>query len=68
MSSVDVEHPATGAQAVIADATDPARRNDVLFRVRREPGHEMSSWWPVAAFFGVSISAIVLLTFIPGGL
>lgn len=67
MSSVDAKHPMTGAQAVIADATDMSRRKDVLFRVRREPGTEMSSWWPISAFVAVSIIAVTLLTFIPGG-
>lgn len=58
--------PRTGAQAVIADATDPARRPDVLFRVRREQGHEISSWWMVGAFVGVSAAVIALLSFVPG--
>lgn len=60
-------HPATGAQAVIADATDPARRADVLLRVRRAPGHEVSAWWMVGAFLVVSAGVIVLLSFVPGG-
>jgi len=59
--------PRTGAQAVIADAADPARRADVLFRVRREQGHELSSWWMVGAFFLVSAAVIALLSFVPGG-
>lgn len=60
--------PQTGAQAVIADAIDPARRPDVLFRVRREEGHQMSVWWPVGAFIGVSLAVIALLSLVPGGI
>ncbi len=59
--------PRTGAQAVIADAIDPARRPDVLFRVRRDEGHQLSAWWMVGAFFGVSVAVIALLSFVPGG-
>ncbi|MFG6401881.1 MULTISPECIES: UDP-N-acetylmuramyl pentapeptide phosphotransferase [unclassified Microbacterium] len=68
--------PQTGAQAVIADAVahaaavepiDPARRPDVLFRVRREEGHQPSVWWMIGAFVGVSAAVIVLLSFVPGG-
>lgn len=59
--------PQTGAQAVIADAIDPARRPDVLFRVRRDEGHQASPWWMIGAFVGVSTAVIVLLSFVPGG-
>lgn len=59
--------PQTGAQAVIADAVDPARRPDVLFRVRRDEGHQVSAWWMVGAFVGVSAAVIALLSFVPGG-
>lgn len=73
--------PQTGAQAVIADAVahgalsqalvvdaiDPARRPDVLFRKRREEGHQSSVWWMIGAFVGVSTAVIVLLSFVPGG-
>jgi len=59
--------PQTGAQAVIADAVDPARRPDVLFRVRRDEGHQASAWWMVGAFVGVSLAVIALLSFVPGG-
>lgn len=65
--SIDVKNPATGAQAVVANATDISRRNDVLFRVRRKPGEEMSSWVPVAGFIGVTLAVIGLMSFIPGG-
>jgi hypothetical protein len=68
--------PKTGAQAVIADAVahsavappvDPARRPDVLFRVRREEGHEPSAWWMIGAFVLVSGAVMTLLSFVPGG-
>ena len=59
--------PQTGAHAVIADAVDPARRPDVLFRVRRDEGHQVSAWWMIGAFVGVSAAVILLLSFVPGG-
>ncbi|WP_052226442.1 hypothetical protein [Microbacterium mangrovi] len=73
--------PRTGAQAVIADAlarrtgaaatptppVDPARRPDVLFRVRREPNQPVSAWWMIGAFLFVSVGAVLLLNFVPGG-
>lgn len=60
--------PQTGAQAVIADAVDPARRPDVLFRVRRDEGHQVSAWWMVGAFVGVSLAVVALLSLVPGGI
>ncbi len=57
----------TGAQAVVADAIDPARRPDVLLRKRRAEGHEISAWWLIGAFVGVSAAVIAVLSFIPGG-
>ncbi|WP_341579697.1 UDP-N-acetylmuramyl pentapeptide phosphotransferase [Microbacterium schleiferi] len=59
--------PHTGAQAVIADASDPARRPDVLFRVRRPAGHQPSVWWSIGAFILVSGTVVALLSLIPGG-
>lgn len=59
--------PQTGAHAVIASAVDPARRPDVLLRVRRDEGHEVSAWWMVGAFVGVSAAVISLLSWVPGG-
>ena len=59
--------PHTGAQAVIADASDPARRPDVFFRVRRPEGHQPSVWWSIGAFILVSGTVIALLSLIPGG-
>jgi len=72
--------PRTGAHAVVANALashgaapapthpiDPARRPDVLFRVRREEGQQTSPWWMVGAFVAVSAIVIVLFSFVPGG-
>lgn len=59
--------PQTGALAVVADATDPARRPDVLLRVRRDDGHELSAWWMIGAFVAVSVAVIAILSFVPGG-
>jgi len=59
--------PQTGAHAVVADAHDPARRPDVLLRVRRDEGHELSAWWMIGAFVAVSLAVITLLSFVPGG-
>ncbi|NYE19848.1 UDP-N-acetylmuramyl pentapeptide phosphotransferase [Microbacterium immunditiarum] len=59
--------PQTGAHAVVANAIDPARRPDVLLRVRREEGHELSAWWMVGAFVVVSGAVIALMSLIPGG-
>ncbi|CAN5405272.1 hypothetical protein BH10ACT5_BH10ACT5_12920 [soil metagenome] len=59
--------PQTGAIAVVADATDPARRPDVLFRVRRADDHQVSAWWMIGAFVAVSVAVIALLSFVPGG-
>ncbi|MCJ1706933.1 UDP-N-acetylmuramyl pentapeptide phosphotransferase [Microbacterium sp. VKM Ac-2923] len=59
--------PQTGAHAVIASAVDPARRPDVLLRVRRAEGHEVSAWWMVGAFVGVSAAVVSLLSWVPGG-
>lgn len=59
--------PHTGAHAVIADAVDPSRRPDVLFRVRRDEGHQASAWWMIGAFVAVSAAVVILLSFVPGG-
>jgi hypothetical protein len=39
----------------------------VLFRVRREEGHQPSVWWMIGAFVVVSGAVITLLSFVPGG-
>lgn len=59
--------PATGAHAVIADALDPARRQDVLLRRRREDGHEVNAWWLVGAFVAISATVVALMSLMPGG-
>lgn len=59
--------PKTGAQAVVADALDPARRPDVLFRVRRPAGEHGSVWWQIGAFLLVSAGVVFLFSFLPGG-
>jgi hypothetical protein len=65
--SGDSSSPQTGAHAVVANAIDPARRPDVLLRVRRDEGHEISAWWMIGAFVAVSAAVILLLGFVPGG-
>lgn len=54
--------PVAPAPAVI----DPARRADVLFRKRRDEGHELSSWWMIGAFLATSGLVIILLSGVPG--
>lgn len=44
---------------------DPARRADVLFRVRRAEGHEISSWWMIGAFVLTSGLVIAALSWVP---
>lgn len=67
-SPITGAHPQTGAQAVIANATDPARRPDVLLRKRRAEGHEISPWWLIGAFVLISGAVIALLSLVPGGI
>jgi len=57
---------AAAAATVVPPNTDPARRADVLFRVRRDEGHELSSWWMIGAFFVTSGLVIALLSWVPG--
>ena len=45
---------------------DPARRADVLFRVRRDEGHELSAWWMIGAFVITSGLVILLHSGVPG--
>ncbi|WP_309066554.1 hypothetical protein [Microbacterium sp.] len=54
----------TGSTKIIID---PSRRTDVLFRVRRDEGHEISSWWMIGAFLATSAVVIALLSWVPGG-
>lgn len=55
--------PAPGSHPVVMD---PARRTDVLFRVRRDEGHEPSPWWMIGAFLVTSGLVILLLSGVPG--
>ncbi|MFC4140455.1 MULTISPECIES: hypothetical protein [unclassified Microbacterium] len=61
---VKLSTPAPGAQAAVVD---PARRADVLFRKRRDEGHEVSVWWMIGAFFASSGIVCALLWWVPGG-
>ena len=66
MSEASEKSASDGARAVVADAQDPARRPDVLFRVRRDEGHELSPWWMIGAFVVTSGLVIALLSWVPG--
>ncbi|MFT4156427.1 MAG: hypothetical protein QM630_00635 [Microbacterium sp.] len=52
--------------APVAHPVDPARRADVLFRKRRDEGHEISAWWMIGAFLATSGLVILLLSGVPG--
>ncbi|WP_422214875.1 hypothetical protein [Microbacterium sp.] len=54
------------ARASVVAHPDPARRTDVLFRVRRDEGHEISAWWMIGAFLVSSGLVIALLSGVPG--
>ena len=56
---------ATMSGSAAVGAMDPARRTDVLFRVRRDEGHELSSWWNIGAFLVTSGVVIALLYGVP---
>ncbi|MEV4774180.1 hypothetical protein LTA6_000034 [Microbacterium sp. LTA6] len=60
--------PAATVSAVAGGAShaDPARRTDVLFRKRRDEGHELSAWWMIGAFLVSSGLVIALLSGVPG--
>lgn len=60
---IAVDRPATTGQISIAN--DPARRPDVLLRRRMPPGHQISAWWMIGAFVGVSVATIALMNFFP---
>jgi hypothetical protein len=62
----DAARAAAAAAATPAPANaDPARRADVLFRVRRPEGHEISSWWMIGAFVLTSGLVIAALSWVP---
>lgn len=56
---------ATPAIPVAQPVADPARRADVLFRKRRDDGHELSAWWMIGAFLATSGLVILLLSGVP---
>lgn len=67
LDEVSTPAAASAAQTVSKPAAvDPARRADVLFRVRREAGHEVSAWWMIGAFVVTSGLVILLLSGVPG--
>ena len=55
--------PRTGQLPV---PVDTARRPDVLLRKRRPDGHQVSAWWMIGAFVGVSVGVVALLGLFPG--
>lgn len=62
----EVARTAAAAAATPAQPNvDPARRADVLFRVRRAEGHELSPWWMIGAFVVTSGLVIALLSWVP---
>jgi len=66
--SADDEAARAAAAATATQApanVDPARRADVLFRVRRAEGHEISSWWMIGAFVLTSGIVIAALSWVP---
>lgn len=56
---------AAGAATSAPANIDPARRADVLFRVRRAEGHETSVWWMIGAFVLTSGLVIAALSWVP---
>lgn len=66
VSADEVAPPAPAAPVAKTAVMDPARRTDVLFRVRRDEGHEISAWWMIGAFFATSGLVILLLSGVPG--
>ncbi|KDA06525.1 hypothetical protein DC31_08945 [Microbacterium sp. CH12i] len=58
---------AAAAATTVPAHIDPARRPDVFFRVRRDEGHELSSWWMIGAFVATSGVVIALLSWVPNG-
>lgn len=62
--SATASNPKTGQLPVVVDT---ARRPDVLLRRRTPDGHQISAWWMIGAFVGVSLSVVGLMNFFPGG-
>jgi hypothetical protein len=67
LTEEETSQAASASAQPAAVTIDPARRTDVLFRVRRAEGHEVSSWWMIGAFVGTSALVIALLWWVPGG-
>ncbi|MBM7463335.1 UDP-N-acetylmuramyl pentapeptide phosphotransferase [Microbacterium dextranolyticum] len=62
--SAATSSPRTGQFAVPVDA---ARRPDVLLRRRMPEGHQVSAWWMIGAFVGVTVAVVGLLNLFPSG-
>lgn len=56
--------PRTGQ---ITAPVDTSRRPDVLLRRRKPDGYQVSAWWMIGAFVGVSLAVVGLMNFFPGG-
>ena len=61
--STAASSPRTGQ---IPIPVDTARRPDVLLRKRMPEGHQVSAWWMIGAFVGVSVGVVALLGLFPG--
>ncbi|GAA1649938.1 UDP-N-acetylmuramyl pentapeptide phosphotransferase [Microbacterium flavum] len=61
--SAAASNPRTGQ---IQAQIDLSRRPDVLLRRRTPEGHQVSGWWMVGAFAGVSLAVVGLMNFFPG--
>ena len=61
--SAAASSPRTGQIEVPVDLS---RRPDVLLRRRMPEGHQVSAWWMIGAFAGVSIAVVALLNLFPG--
>ncbi|PZU49686.1 MAG: UDP-N-acetylmuramyl pentapeptide phosphotransferase [Microbacterium sp.] len=62
--SAAASSPRTGQLPVPVDSS---RRPDVLLRRRTPDGHQVSAWWMIGAFVGVSLAVVGLMNFFPGG-
>ncbi|MBG0718670.1 UDP-N-acetylmuramyl pentapeptide phosphotransferase [Microbacterium sp. 2C] len=61
--STAASSPRTGQVPI---PVDTARRPDVLLRKRTPDGHQVSAWWMIGAFVGVSVGVVALLGLFPG--
>ncbi len=62
--STAAQSPRTGQVPI---PVDTARRPDVLLRKRLPDGHQVSAWWMIGAFVGVSVGVVALLGLFPSG-